>query len=106
MKLTCRCGSELEVSDEAAATPYRMDKFLDAHAVCLQPEVHNRQHFNLDSNFWLNTFAGVAMQGLLSNPNYTYMLEQNPAVDEFTVKDVVAANAICYAKAMLKELEK
>jgi len=97
MRLTCRCGAELEMSDEVVSMPYRMDKFLDTHACCLQSEVHNHLHFNPDSAFWLNTFAGQAMQGILVSCH-----EENR---DLPMKERCAALSANYAKALLERLE-
>lgn len=94
MKLTCKCGAYIEINENISSN---RDAFWLAHAACLLPEVHNHQHFNLDNNFWLHTFAGAAMQGILSAETMGYT----------TSKTNIALNAECaveYAKALLKEL--
>jgi len=90
MKLTCKCGAELEMSDDVVSMPYRMDKFLDAHACCL--------HSNPDNTFWLHIFASQAMQGLLSTLNNETAL--TPASFMLMAKE-----SVVYATALIKELE-
>jgi hypothetical protein len=97
MKLTCKCGAELEMSDDVVSMPYRMDKFLATHACCLQPEVHNHLHFNPDNAFWLNTFASQAMQGILASCH-----EENK---NLPTKERCAALSVDYAKALLERLK-
>lgn len=89
MKLTCKCGATLElisyVSDAA-------NLFYRQHESCLQPEQHVHQHLNLDESFWLNTFAGAAMQGLLIG------------VDEPRYRNI-ADMAVKQALALLEEVK-
>ena len=58
-----------------------------------------------DDAFWLRQYAGQAMQGLLANPNYTYMLENNPSFDADQIREIVATNSSGYAKALLEEVK-
>jgi hypothetical protein len=94
MKLTCKCGAYIEINENVSS---HRDAFLSAHAACLQPEVHNHQHFNLDSNFWLNTFAGAAIQGILAHHASNWFPQSSP--------EALASCAVKTAKALLKELE-
>jgi len=50
-------------------------------------------HINLDNTFWLNTFAGAAMQGILASNTTSTGIETLPYV------------CVRIAKALLKELE-
>ena len=90
MKLTCKCGAYIEINECQSS---HRDAFLAAHVICLQPEVHNHQHLNLDEAFWLNTFAGAAMQGILASNTTSTGIEALPSA------------CVHIAKALLKDLE-
>ncbi len=93
MILTCKCGAKLEMADNQITTSAR-DDFYKAHDICLQPEQHFHQHLNLDESFWLNTFAGAAMQGILASNTADTRIECLPAA------------CVAVATALLEEVKK
>lgn len=54
----------------------------------------------------LDHFAGLAMQSMVAGPGARMVADRDGRYDETNWKEIVAANAYEFAKAMLKEREK
>lgn len=51
-------------------------------------------------------YAGLAMQGMLSDVNVQYWLQEDPRYDGNNFAEVVAKNSVEFADALIKELSK